>query len=259
MEDLSEWRRTDGGGRNEESEIRDPNCDDVISVITGDVHLGSEFCHDEAFLAWMEALPEGAWLILNGDVLDTPKQPLPPGHRMALERLIELSLDREVIWVLGNHDDTVHLSDPGNIRFVRHWEIGQRVLVIHGDGFDEVMPRHRGFIQMFKFLHRMRQQLGARPVHVAEYAKKWKPLYQVLTQNVMKNAVATAEEGGFEVVICGHTHYGMDLLHNGIRYLNTGAWTEEPLFWVCVCPEEVELKRACTSRVEKGDSQAICR
>jgi UDP-2,3-diacylglucosamine pyrophosphatase LpxH len=216
----------------------------MISVVTGDVHLGSQFCHDEAFLAWMEALPQGASLILNGDVLDDPDQPLPARHHVALERLVELSFEREVVWVLGNHDDTVHLAEPGRIRFVRHWVIAQRALVIHGDGFDEVMPRHRWFIRVFRFLHRMRQQLGAHPIHVAEYAKKWKPLYQVLTQNVMENAVATAKEGGFEAVICGHTHYGIDVLHDGIRYLNTGAWTEEPFFWVCVQREDIEMKRA---------------
>ena len=85
-------------------------------------------------------------------------------------------------------------------------------------------------MQAFKLMHDLRVRLGARPVHVAQYAKKWGLFYKFLRKNVMINAVKCAMENGYEVVTCGHTHYPEDIFFNGIRYINTGAWTESPVF-----------------------------
>ena len=45
--------------------------------IVSDLHLGSVYFQDRAFLAWLDALPEGAQLVLNGDVVDKLDRPLP--------------------------------------------------------------------------------------------------------------------------------------------------------------------------------------
>jgi len=89
----------------------------------------------------------------------------------------------------------------------------------------------------------LRVRLGARPVHVAEYAKNWKAFYRVLRNNVMRNAVNCAVENGFEAVTCGHTHFAEDILLNGVRYINTGAWTEFPAHYLYVTPGSMELSR----------------
>ena len=91
-------------------------------------------------------------------------------------------------------------------------------------------------------MHNVRVRLGARPVHVAEYAKKWKPLYAFLRRNIMLNAVKYAQQRGFEAVVCGHTHYAEDRRINGIRYINTGAWTELPAFFLNISEYEMNLR-----------------
>ena len=91
-------------------------------------------------------------------------------------------------------------------------------------------------------MHVLRVKLGAKPVHVAEYAKKWQVLYRALCNSVMTNAVSCAAENGYEAVTCGHTHYPEDRVFNGIRYMNTGAWTESPAFHLIVTAEEMTLK-----------------
>ena len=92
-------------------------------------------------------------------------------------------------------------------------------------------------------MHDLRVRLGARPVHVAEYAKKWKAFYRVLRNNVMRNAVNFAAENGFEAVTCGHTHFAEDTVLNGVRYINTGAWTEFPAHYLHVTPAGMVLTR----------------
>lgn len=92
-------------------------------------------------------------------------------------------------------------------------------------------------------MHDLRVKLGARPVHVAEYAKKWETFYKVLRKNVMINAVNYARQNGYEAVTCGHTHYAEDRVFNNMRYINTGAWTEFPAFYLLVTAGEMTLKR----------------
>ena len=212
------------------------------AVIVSDIHLGSRFSHCDAFLTWLDGLPRYRPVVLNGDILDDPRDKLFGCHHRALNRLIKISFEREVVWVLGNHDDDLLWDKLGRITIARHLEIGKTLLAIHGDDFDDVMPKSRAFIRMFKYLHFWRQTLGAPHVHVAHYAKKWKAFYNVLNENVKKNAVASAKRNGFGAVACGHTHYALDITYDGIRYLNTGAWTEEPLHYVEIQDRRIQMK-----------------
>lgn len=211
------------------------------TFIVSDLHLGSPYCHHRPFLAWLATLPATAPLILNGDIIDDPGQALGPEHQAVLQRLIAESQQRSLIWVHGNHDDDLALGDTGRIQFVRHWTIGQRLLIVHGDDLDEVMPRHQLFKRFFKIVHRLRVKLGYPDVHVAQYAKKWGLLYRVLNQHVARKALRVARAQGFAAVTCGHTHSAMDLHEGEVRYLNTGAWTEEPHHFITVTPDEIQL------------------
>ena len=120
--------------------------------------------------------------------------------------------------------------------------MGHRLLIAQGDYFDEIMPRNQAFMHAFKLMHNFRLKLGARPVHVAQYAKNWEIFYKFLRKNVMINAVNYAMENGYEAVTCGHTHYSEDIIFNGIRYINTGSWTECPVFYLQVTSNGLYLK-----------------
>ena len=212
------------------------------TYIVSDLHLGSEYFGRENFLRFLDGLPDGAGLVLNGDTIDEPGDPLPAEHERVLERLVDESRRRRVVWVYGNHDETFALPDPGGVEFVRRFEVDGRLLVVHGDQLDSVMPRHGLFKAWFKRLHRLRLRLGFQDVHVASYAKRWGLLYRVLSNHVARRALAAAERGGFEAVTCGHTHAPMEIERQGRRYLNTGAWTEEPHYYVVVAGGRIDLK-----------------
>ena len=211
------------------------------SYIVSDLHLGNAYFHRDAFLAWLDALPPGARLVLNGDTLDNPDKPLPDDHARVLERLVAESARRPVVWVYGNHDEGLDLRETGRIEFVERWELGRRLLALHGDELDAVMPRHGLFKAAFKLFHKVRIGLGFPDVHVANYAKKWALLYRVLNQHVARKAVRAARALGFEAVACGHTHAAMDAEVEGTRYLNTGAWTESPQHFVRADADGIEL------------------
>ena len=86
-------------------------------------------------------------------------------------------------------------------------------------------------------------QDGQHPVHVAVIAKKWRALFNYVRQATRMNAVEYARENGFQAVTCGHIHYAEDTYVDGIRYINTGSWTETPTYCVIVNHERISLMK----------------
>ena len=212
-------------------------------IIVSDLHIGSRFFVTEAFEQFLDQMPEDCELVLNGDIIDNSYVKLNPSHRKILDLIKQLSLRQKVIWLRGNHDNGYIPDQFGKVVFKRSLSVGSRLLITHGDDFDEIMPRYQLFMKAFKLLHEARVMLGARPVHVAEYAKKWKSFYKVLRKNVMTTAVKCAMENGYEAVTCGHTHYAEDVVFKGVRYINTGAWTEFPSYFLHVVKEKMLLTK----------------
>ncbi len=212
------------------------------AVVVSDLHIGLPYFRKSAFVHFVSGLKKETALILNGDIVDNPYQQLKPEDEYMIDFLREQSFARRVIWIYGNHDENFRMSDPGQIEFLKHLGLGRRLMIVHGDDFDQVMPRSLWFIRLFKLCHRIRRSLGAAPVHVAELAKRWAPfLYRVLTEEVKKNAVDCAVGGGFEAITCGHTHYPEDSMCEGVRYINTGSWTEEPLHYLAISANTIRL------------------
>lgn len=214
--------------------------------IISDIHLGSPYLLVDRLNRFLDSLPPDATLVLNGDTVDCARRALPPSHQLLLGRLAAESFRRRVVWIAGNHDDDYRLPGDHRIEYAASFSLGKRLFAAHGFDFDNVMPHHKLFIRLFRFMHNVRIRLGAEGVHVAYYAKKWKPLYAFLIRKVTANAVEHARENGYGTVVCGHTHYADERLVDGIRFLNTGSWTEEPVCYVDADDEGIELRRFST-------------
>jgi UDP-2,3-diacylglucosamine pyrophosphatase LpxH len=200
-------------------------------LITSDLHLGNHFSQNQLFMQMLKRLDPSVVLVLGGDIIDAPGQVLPGEHQQALEEIEKRAVLNQVIWIEGNHDEGFRPSEHSKIQFVKSHTIENHTFITHGDSFDEVMPRNRIFIALFKFFHNLRVYLGARPIHVADYAKQFSFLYGFLRRKVMLCAADHGNRHGFDNVVCGHVHYAEDTLCEGIRYINLGAWTESP----CMC------------------------
>jgi UDP-2,3-diacylglucosamine pyrophosphatase LpxH len=213
------------------------------AIIVSDLHIGSRYFQFGVFERFMEAFPADHELIMNGDIIDSPYVKMEKSDQRALDMIESISYRQQVVWVRGNHDNGFVPQSFGKTIFKSSHRIGSRLLITHGDDFDDIMPRSRLFIKAFRLMHNLRVKMGARPVHVAEYAKRWKSFYRVLRKNIALNAVKCAAESGFEAVTCGHTHYPEDLILDGIRYINTGAWTEFPAYYLQITAEDMVLNQ----------------
>ncbi|UCD91297.1 MAG: UDP-2,3-diacylglucosamine diphosphatase [Desulfobacterales bacterium] len=213
----------------------------MSALVVSDLHIGSHHFLYEDFECFLRNVPEDHELILNGDIIDNPYEDLQPPHKGILELIKQISYRQTVVWVRGNHDNGYKPSELEKVHFKHFHNVKHRLLIAHGNDFDEIMPINQTFMKAFKWMHNLRVKLGAKPVHVAKYAKKWELFYRFLRKNVMINAANCAIENGYEAVTCGHTHYPEDRIFNGIRYINTGAWTEIPAFYLHVTDNEITL------------------
>ena len=213
------------------------------AIIVSDLHIGSKYFLHRDFELFLNDIPQDAEFILNGDIIENPYANLKPTDQQTLDCFAELSKRQKIVWVRGNHDNGYIPQNLGNIHIKQYHSIQKRLFITHGDFFDKVMSQSRVFIKAFKMMHDLRVRLGARPVHVAEYAKRWERFYGYLRKNVMLNAVNYARENGFRAVTCGHTHYAEEQFVHGIHYINTGAWTERPAHYLRLTDNNIKLQK----------------
>jgi UDP-2,3-diacylglucosamine pyrophosphatase LpxH len=209
----------------------------VKTIVVSDVHIGSRFFQRERFLRFLDALPADARLILNGDLLDHFRWPLPPAARIILERLRLETTRREVIWLDGNHDAACRPPLTQGFQRLPVYRIDRTALVSHGHRFIGALPAWEILVHFVHFFYRIFSGLlMPAPIHPAEYGKRWPALYRLLRAEMIARAVEAAQRQQCRAVICGHSHYAEDLTLEGVRYLNTGSWTESPVY--CAILEE---------------------
>jgi len=212
------------------------------AFIISDLHLGNRHCRHRDFIAFLRGLPENARLILNGDTIDHWHQrQLPEAHRPALETLIEESHRRPIVWLCGNNDPSCVLPAAGHFETAPSYSFGKRLYVAHGNQFESIMPTLRPFLLLIRVVHDLYARATGGSRHVAAAAKEIPQLYGVLTHAVSHNAVQFAKENGYAAVTCGHTHFVEDTTIGGIRYINTGSWTEPNTCAVEVTDHEIRL------------------
>ncbi len=213
------------------------------AIVISDLHLESVHSLSHLIAGFIESLPEDCDLILNGDIIDSAYPNLPRENLRILELIRQESFRRNTIWIRGNHDNCSQMQDRGKIVFKRFHTIDDRLMVTHGNELDKTKERIQQLLRPFKLIQVILIKAGLKPVNVAHLASKFEPFYRLYRRKLMLDAVKFAKENGFKAIACGHTHYPEDRLIQGIRYINTGAWTEYPPFYLLVNEEEITLKK----------------
>ena len=215
---------------------------DVDTVIVSDIHLGSEVSRSKRMLALLRSYTFNR-LVLNGDVFDDLNfKRLTKDDWKVLSFLRKLSNPKravEVVWVIGNHDGGVAeilshlLGVPVHEEFV--FEVGGvRHLAIHGHQFDKWITEHVAITAVASTLYLWIQKVD--PEHrVSRWVKRRSKKWLRMSDKVAQDAVHHARAGGdVHVVHCGHTHQPIDKVVDGVRYVNSGSWTDKPSQYVTI-------------------------
>jgi len=220
----------------------------VRSLFISDVHLGCGFSRAAELFEFLGGF-EPDRLYLVGDIIDGWK--LRRSFRwndtasFVVRRILGmLKRGTRVFYVAGNHDEFLRAWCPHDLggieladRFVHVTLDGRRLLVIHGDQFDQV-TRHARWVY----------RLGDRAYTLALHANAWTnalrrslgyPYWSLsaMLKGKVKSAVnfindferfvaRYTREHGCAGVICGHIHVPAVRMLEGIEYYNCGDWVE---------------------------------
>ena len=216
-----------------------------------DVHLGSPNCKASLLTAFLRQ-NESERLYLVGDIFDGWKLKAHFYWTQEQSRVVNAVVAKarsgtEVYYLTGNHDAFMRQFVRGQLRLgrmrlanevVHTTADGRRLLVLHGDAFDEVIaafPRlsHAGDFAYDALIwanQRMRGAaawlgLGDRSLSVAAKTRV-KDVVQYLS-GFDEKVLFRCKQENLQGVVCGHTHHAeVRSLRGGITSYNCGDWVE---------------------------------
>jgi len=215
---------------------------DVDTIIVSDIHLGSEVSRAKPLVQLLRTHTFRR-LILNGDVFDGLNfKRLSKDDWKFLSFMRKLSNPRkgvDVVWVVGNHDGGVAeilshlLGVPVYEEYL--WSMNdKRFLAIHGHQFDKWVTTHPVITSLASGLYYFFQKVD--PKHKASrFVKRTSKKFLRMSAKVAHEASRhgrTMHDAA--VVFAGHTHHAMDVVEDGVRYINSGSWTDKPSHFVVV-------------------------
>lgn len=212
------------------------NIRDVDTVIISDVHLGSPVCRAKQLVEVLEGF-RFKRLILNGDIFDDVNfKRLSGAHWKFLSYLRKVSnpeRNLQVVWVEGNHDEmlseiiSVIIGIPAYKEF--EWEhAGKRILAIHGHQWDRFLNENVFISKVAAAFYLFTQRFGKGRQTISRFLKRRSKRWLRLTGKVANGAIDYAKANGMDVVICGHTHHIFEKEDKGVKYYNSGCWTDVP-------------------------------
>ncbi|WP_162932589.1 UDP-2,3-diacylglucosamine diphosphatase [Solimonas sp. K1W22B-7] len=215
-----------------------------------DVHLGSEGCKARALVEFLRQ-NECENLYLVGDIFDgwklRAKFYWPPDHSRVLHAVIaKARKGTKVHYIAGNHDDFLRQFVRKQLRLgrirlaneaVHTTADGRRLLVIHGDVFDEVvsnMPLLAHASDLAYTLLMRADTAWQRWNGVAEPMPKLSAMVKTQVKSVTQYLSGVDEKmlhrcrnEGLNGVVTGHTHHAeVRYVRNGVTSFNCGDWVE---------------------------------
>lgn len=221
----------------------------VRSLFLSDIHLGTRACQADRLLAFLKEY-ESEYLYLIGDIVDIWAMNRtvywPPAHNTIVQKILRKARHHtKVFFIPGNHDEAMReyigMSFGSMDVVADHVHVtatGQRLLLVHGDEYDQVTTCHRWLsvlgdvsytvlVHLNRALSWMRRKLGVGGHwSLADFAKR-NVLKAVAYIGDFEQAVArTAKHRGVDGVICGHIHTPVVRQIDDVLYYNCGDWVD---------------------------------
>ncbi len=151
----------------------------------------------------------------------------------------------KVVFIPGNHDEALREYNGtlfGDILIAFEWlhvtADGRRLLLIHGDQFDQVTRHHRWLAVLgdvgYDLLVRLNGWLSwcRRSLHIsgywslAGYAKRKVKSAVTFIFDFEDSVIHSVRDRGLNGVVCGHIHSAAIKEVGGLLYVNCGDWVD---------------------------------
>lgn len=221
----------------------------VRSLFLSDIHLGTRACQADHLLEFLrDYQAEQTYLI--GDIVDFWAMHRSicwlPSHNTVVQKLLRRARHGErIVFIPGNHDEVLR-DYVGNAfggvevlpEAIHETADGKRLLLIHGDIFDQVTRHHRWvavlgdaaynqLVRINLWLSWVRRKLGCSGYwSLAGYAKRRIKTALNFIFDFEDSAIHHARERGLDGVVCGHIHWATIKEVGGLLYVNCGDWVD---------------------------------
>lgn len=218
---------------------------DYIRLIISDLHLGSAYSKEQAIYDLLSNT-EFDELILAGDIIEFLKKPTFTEKTARLFDFIS-NLNKPVIYIVGNHDNTFNSfigKTISGVKFVKQYDFKyecRRYRVEHGDDYDTGLVSWRYTMEFISFIQNMIERVFSVDL-TTWWAKK-----QIKKRKLKKIWDIIKWNEDADVFIMGHTHNPEVLIwvdkHENIKtYVNTGDWVDNCTY-VIVKDGQVRLRK----------------
>lgn len=218
------------------------------AIIISDLHLGSDVCQARKARDFLGTIEQGdvrtRELIINGDLFDSwDFRRLRESHWTILSQLRNLAEKNHTVWISGNHDGPAEIiSHLIGVDFVDEYFLesgGRRILIVHGDKFDNFISEHPFLTKVADRFYRAVQMLDG-SFYLARLVKRSSKTFLRCSEQTMQRAKAYGARRGADAVCCGHTHLAAQDF-KGVHYHNSGCWTESPCHYLAIKDGVVDL------------------
>ncbi len=221
----------------------------VRSIFLSDIHLGTRGCQADSLLAFLRHY-EAEHLFLLGDIFDFWAMKRGIHWTAAQNTVVQKVLRRarhgeKVMLIPGNHDEALREyvgARFGDIQLVaehvHETADGRRLLLLHGDEFDQVTRHHRwlallgdigynALVRMNAWLSWLRRSLRISGYwSLAGYAKRRVKRAVSFICDYEDAVIRTVRERGLDGIVCGHIHSAALREKDGVVYVNCGDWVD---------------------------------
>lgn len=221
------------------------------TLIISDIHLGSGVCQARKFKEFLSMVHEGKipadQIIVNGDLFDSwDFRRLKGSHWKILSKMRQIAKSKKVVWIRGNHDGSSEMiSHLIGLDFLDEYMFesgGRKILVLHGDVFDDFISEYPIVTKIADSLYRLIQGIRAGS-KLAFIAKRSSKTFLRCSENVKRRARIYAISRDADTVCCGHTHLAEYDQVGPVRYCNSGCWTEDLCHYISVDEGRIRIER----------------
>ena len=218
------------------------------TIFVSDAHLGTAGANAALLLDFLKR-HECATLYLVGDIVDGWQLRKgwywPQAHTDVVRAILKMAKHgTRVVYVPGNHDE--HFRDYVGLEFggiellaedVHTTADGRRLLVIHGDQFDNVVLYHKWLafagdgaytllLKSNRWVNRCRRWFGLPYWSLAGHMKRRVKNAVAFISRFEEVVARAAAERGVDGVVCGHIHAAEIRRIGAVDYYNDGDWVE---------------------------------
>ena len=223
----------------------------VRSIFLSDIHLGTRGCQAESLIAFLRHY-EAEHLFLLGDIIDFWAMNRgihwTPAQNTVVQKILRRARHGEKVMLIpGNHDEALREyvgAKFGDIHVaaehVHETADGRRLLLLHGDEFDQVTQHHRWIALLGDIAYNALVRINAwlswtrRTLRIpgywslAGFAKRRVKRAVSFIFDFEDIVIHTVRERGLDGIVCGHIH-SASLRHmdgDGVLSINCGDWVD---------------------------------